>query len=153
MYLNNLLTAYGATIGISSLKFDENNVCHLIFDQGHELVFEPSPDNCFASLYSVLGHIPAVDVQTFYEAVLDRNLFGIATGHASICVDKNVKEVILFQAINPMYSDSSAFIFLVEAFIDQYYQQQKWLNSFMNSGCEPTEVSTRDSHSNTGFRV
>jgi hypothetical protein len=153
MYLNNLLTAYGETIGLSPLELDENNVCHLIFDQGHELIFEPSADHCFASLYSVLGQLPAIDLVTVYEAVLARNLFGLATGHASICVDKTAQELILFQALNPMYMDASAFIYTVESFVDQHYQQQHWLSGFTNTALASPKASTNSAEPDFAIKV
>jgi hypothetical protein len=153
MYLNNLLAAYGETIGLSQLQLDENNVCHLIFDQGHELVFEPSADHCFASLYSVLGQLPAVNLVSFYDAVLECNLFGLTTGHTSICVDKTAQEVILFQALNPMYMDASAFIYAVENFVEQWHQQQHWLSVYLDTNLSSNDISTNSAEPDFAVKV
>lgn len=136
MRVEDLLTALGKHYSFAELPLDKHNVCRLVFEGGHEIFIEPDTLQENTHLYAVLGRIPSIEKEQFYEAVFEKNLFGKETGQAFIHCDVKRNEVLLGQFFNHSVLDGEQFVTLVENFVHRVIDQQEWMEHPLEQGRE-----------------
>ena len=77
-----LLGAFGRTIGLDDLGLDEDNYCALLIDDGLVINIEFDEQERQLVLYSLLGE-PAGDARSVYERLLQANYLGRECGGAT----------------------------------------------------------------------
>ncbi len=79
---------------------DENNGCRLIFDENLEVDIEKSTEEDSFWMHAVVSRIPLENKASFYETLLEANLFRMGTGNAYFGLDLNREEIFLFTKIS-----------------------------------------------------
>ena len=74
--------------------------CTIKFDKNVELVIESEPDTGQVQLYVVVAEPPAVNRETFFAALLQLHLFGVATGGGVFGFDPQLGRVLFFKTLD-----------------------------------------------------
>jgi hypothetical protein len=99
MTIDEVLTQLGTRLGLM-LKLDSQNCCRLVFDGEVDVDLEvPADDRSRLFLHTVVGNVPSLGRETFYETLLDANRFGSGVGAAVLSVDPMRQEVLLHRAL------------------------------------------------------
>lgn len=140
---NALMGELGSRIQIPDLKFDDNNVSSVIFDDSLKVEFETLPDGKTLFLHSVVGVVPPGVSAAFYARLLSANLFGVETGRAVLALDKDQGEVMLFQRFNVEDLEYADFEKSLEEFLARL---EYWKNLF-----ETGKVAAEESGNSSSF--
>ncbi|HAO32696.1 MAG TPA: hypothetical protein DCQ84_07070 [Candidatus Competibacteraceae bacterium] len=117
MNIRDALAELGQQMGLP-ITLNEQGVCRLVFDQRFTVDIEASADRDTVHLYSVLCPIPPEDRESFYERLLEANLFGGGTGGAWFAVDALHNEVLLNRALTMANTDYQDFVGILESFVN-----------------------------------
>lgn len=119
MTLEEHLAAYGETVAGQPFAIDAKGVCELAFAQGVRVVVEPVPGEAQAQLWAVLGRLPPAHArEALLTKLLEGNLFGLATGGATLALDRAREEILLCRGFVPEALDAAGFAALLEGFAD-----------------------------------
>ena len=116
--LNHLLEVFGQRLGIGKLKFNDNGVCRLVFDEKFDTDIEMTDDGSAFYIYAVVGKAPGEDNTAFYKELLAANLFGHGTGNGSLALDTARNEILLSRRFSQDLTDVNLFAFEVEKFVN-----------------------------------
>ncbi|MBK8964026.1 MAG: type III secretion system chaperone [Candidatus Competibacteraceae bacterium] len=117
MNIRDVLAELGHQMGLN-VTLNEEGVCRLVFDDRFSVDIEVGPDNATVHLYSVLCPIPPENKESFYEWLLEANLFGGDTGGAWFALDGAHGEVVLNRTLKMANTDYRDFADLLEAFVN-----------------------------------
>ncbi len=140
MKLNALLGELGEKIKLNDLELDKNRMCRLIFDDKFVVDIEALPDEQTFFMYGVVGRVPTEEKEAFYEKLLEGNLFGKETGDASLGVDPQQGEVILFQKLNAEKLEYIEF----EKHLEQFLNYMEFWSKELAPGAFSTDGETGD---------
>ncbi len=98
---------------------DENNGCRLIFDENLEVDIEKSTEEDSFWMHAVVSRISLENKASFYETLLEANLFGMGTGNAYFGLDLNREEILLFTKISLKNLDYHTFEKNIEEFVNR----------------------------------
>lgn len=118
MNIEDVLKELGAQMGLPGLKLDDNKVCRLIFDKKFTVDIEASEDLKTVHLYSAICVIPPEGKESFYEGLLEANLFGRGTGGAAFGIDIELGEVLLSRTLQMEKIDYQDFVNILEGFVN-----------------------------------
>ena len=133
MTMNNLLSELGDYLGNQTLEFDSNGVCELEIEDESSVYLKKGKNEQSFYLYSLLGPIPEQDRLGFYEALLDKNLFGNETEEWSLACDMDRQWVLLTGAFKSPFLSADGLISGFESFVAQIEVQQNWILAWENS--------------------
>jgi len=105
MAFDDILAELGRTMGLGSLRLDENNVCRLRFGDDLVVDIEHVPARARFYLHAVVGAAPAAGSPLLAE-MLGANLFGQGTGDATLAVDPALGDVLLLRGFDEAGSDA-----------------------------------------------
>ena len=82
----------GNSLGLQNLKFDQNNVCNLVFDKKIKvkIIYNKNIDQCIFA--SPICSIPENDCEQFFRELLISNAYGANFG-AALCIEK--RDIVL----------------------------------------------------------
>ena len=100
---------------IDTISPDENGIYHLIINEKHVVMLEPSLDDKGFFLYSVIGTVADDDNQILAE-ILSEGLFD-ETSKTSIGIDRDTNSLVLWQHFNYENTDFETFNHELESFI------------------------------------
>ena len=112
--LNELLS----TLGMPALEFDANGCASLLFNDSIAVNFEHDRASGLLHLYTDLGPLPVDGRETVYRALLEANLFGVETRGATLALDQNQNQVVLFKTVHDSSLTLSSFSQLLAGFVD-----------------------------------
>jgi len=115
--MENMLSEFGASIGIPDLKPDEEHRCNLMFDEV-AVSFELGVDDESIYIYTLLGPVPEGDVESVYADLLHANFVFDGTGGATFCVDPGTKGIVLLRAERLESLRLARFEVLLEDFVN-----------------------------------
>ena len=112
-----ILASFGESLGISNLKFDEDNYCCLLFD---EVCINLEADVKTGQIFfnSPLGPIPENGDQAFFEMLLEANYFYRETGGASLAMNRDANIVQLIYSIPYQGLDLVQFEQIMESLVN-----------------------------------
>ena len=116
--VENLLDRFGRQLGLGKLKFDENGVCRLVFDEQFNADIELADDGASFYMYAVVGKIPPDNRESFYLELLSAHLFGTGTGGGTFAVDRSRDEVVFNRSFSQDLTDPDMFAREVERFVN-----------------------------------
>lgn len=116
--VNHLLEVFGQHLGIGKLKFNDNGVCRLVFDEKFDTDIEMTDDGAAFFIYAVVGKAPTEDNPAFYRELLTANLFGTGTGNGALALDASRNEIVLSRRFSQDLSDVNLFAAEVEKFVN-----------------------------------
>lgn len=93
--------------------------CTIQFDRNLELVLEAEADTGQVQLYVAVGQPPAANRETFFAALLQLHLFGVATGGGVFGFDPQLGRVLFFKTLDLSLLDEAAALKHVEVFVNQ----------------------------------
>lgn len=94
--MKNLVSEFGAAIGIPDLDIDEDNRCNLLFDDV-AVSFELAAGEESLFVYSVLGTVPHREAESFHQALLHANHLLEGTRGSTLSVDPANRDVVLIR--------------------------------------------------------
>ncbi|MCY4060175.1 MAG: type III secretion system chaperone [Gammaproteobacteria bacterium] len=95
--MENMLSEFGASIGIPDLRPDAEHRCNLMFDEV-AVSFELGVDDESIYIYALLGSVPEGDERNVYADLLHANYVFDGTGGATLCVDPGTQGIVLLRA-------------------------------------------------------
>ena len=95
--MKNLLSDFGAAIGIPDLEPDADHRCNMMFDDV-AVSFELGPDDESLYIYALLGSPSGADPAAAYRALLRANYAFAATAGATLSLDRATDAVVLVRA-------------------------------------------------------
>ena len=116
MAFDDILAELGHTMGLGSLKLDENNVCRLRFGDDLVVDIEHVPARARFYLHGVVGVAPD-DGSSLLAEMLAANLFGQGTGDATLAVDPALGDVLLLRGFDEAGSDARSVAAGLELFL------------------------------------
>ncbi len=116
MAFDDILAELAHTMGLESLRLDENNVCRLRFADDLVVDIEHVPARSRFYLHAVVGTAP-VDESPLLAEMLAANLFGQGTGDATLAVDPVLGEVLLLRGFDEAGSDARSVAAGLELFL------------------------------------
>lgn len=138
-----LLSALGEAIGIHPLNFNDDGVCRLMLDGVLVIDIELQPDKGLLLLHSVVGPHPGDNLALCHQ-LLSANLFGRGTGEATLALDEQRDELLLFRTIRIEGTTPSEFVAAVESFS---IHADYWTSQIMEA-VDPSQDSTRSASGN-----
>lgn len=93
--------------------------CKIQFDQNLELALELDEDSGQVQLYVNVAEPPAANRETFFAALLQLHLFGVATGGGVFGFDPQPGRVLFFKTLDLPNLDEAAALKHVETFVNQ----------------------------------
>ncbi|WP_187394907.1 type III secretion system chaperone [Pigmentiphaga aceris] len=93
--------------------------CTIKFDQNVELSIESEADTGLVQLYVVVAEPPAINRETFFAALLQLHLFGVATGGGVFGFDPQLGRVLFFKTLDLALLDEAAALKQLEVFVNQ----------------------------------
>ena len=112
MKLKEIIQEQAKQSEINALSSDENGIYHLIINEKHVVMLEPSLDDKGFFLYSVIG---AVETQILTE-ILSESLFD-KTSKTSIGIDMDTDSLVLWQYFDYETTDFETYNNELESFI------------------------------------
>ncbi len=97
MTLDEIFRKFEEKTGMSPLTFSPDGVITFIFNGSYKANFEKSEGDALLTLYGTIGELPYSDREASLIWLLEANLFGRETKGASLGLDRDTKEVILFK--------------------------------------------------------
>jgi len=119
MGIENLLNELGKYYHLTDLWLDPNRGCRILFDSGTAISLEADSEASYYHIYSVVGAVPVKNRTVFYEWMMDKNLYGAATGRATLFCDLNFDEIILWGTFDPHQINPNNFLALYIDFVDR----------------------------------
>jgi hypothetical protein len=119
MDIRNLLKEMGNQTGLGDIVLDENNVCRLVFDDRLAVDVEALPDGKKFYIHASVGLTPYENRATFFEELLAANLFGQGTAGATLALDRDLGEIILFREFETEKTDYQEFVSALEVFLSR----------------------------------
>ena len=117
MHVEDLLREFGRQIGLPDLALDPSNVCHVIFDDVHDVTIETDAERKQLYVHASIGKMPVVNKGPYYEKLLHLALFGTGLGGASAGLDPHQGDVILWRHFTCEGLDVIAFTKAMELFL------------------------------------
>ena len=115
--LDGLVSDLGKEIGIPDLALDEESYgCLFVDDVALNLEYDEEGNRLL--LYTRLGEAPERGRESFYETLLDANLFWKGTGGATIGLDKETGGVLLAYGFDLDGTSLADFKTVVENFVN-----------------------------------
>lgn len=127
--IDNLLDRFGRQLGLGKLKFDENGVCRLVFDEKFNTDIELADDGATFYMYAVVGKIPPDNREAFYFELLSAHLFGAGTGGGTFAIDRARNEIVFNRSFSQDLTDLDVFAGEVERFVNYL---ELWTGRFQN---------------------
>ena len=115
--MENMLSEFGASIGIPDLKPDPEHRCNLMFDEV-AVSFELGPDDESLYIYALLGSVPEGQAERAYADLLHANHVFEGTGGATLCVDPRTQGIVLLRAERLETLRLARFEVLLEDFVN-----------------------------------
>lgn len=123
MSLRDILLKLEKKSGLESLQFSKDGAISFVFNDRYTTTLEKSADEHELTLYGVIGQLPFEDKERYLLALLQANLFGRATGGASIGLDPDTQEIILFRTFIIAHLPFDSFFEELTHFL---HMQQEW---------------------------
>ncbi len=98
MHADQFLEQLGRELGIADLSFNFENVCRLIVGEDVVIDLEYLEEDQVIQAFSSLGSPPVGEPA--WRELLSANLFGGGTGGATLALDAEQNEVILFRSFD-----------------------------------------------------
>jgi hypothetical protein len=117
MDADQLLQSLAVNVGMPELRFDNNGCARIAVDGAPAVNFEREEDGDALHVYSVIGPLPVENREAVYRQLLDANLYGNATGGASLAVDTLRAEVVLCRTFGAGVASAAAFVADVESLV------------------------------------
>lgn len=119
MKLEEVLAACSKRLGLETLVLDEQGICRFSISETVKVSLERSLDEEEFYLYAPIGEMPArmTEQCAIQKKILEGNLFGRATGAASIGYDPESNLLILFQGFNEFLLNPHKFFAEFELFL------------------------------------
>jgi len=114
-----LLTALSMEIRLDLQAAVAAGGCTIQFDRNVELVLEAEADTGQVQLYVAVAEPPAANRETFFAALLQLHLFGVATGGGVFGFDPQLGRVLFFKTLDLPRLDEAAALKQVESFVNQ----------------------------------
>jgi hypothetical protein len=128
--LDGILAELGHTMGLGSLRLDENNVCRLRFGGDLVVDIEHVPARARFYLHAVVGVVPGAGSPLLAE-MLAANLFGQGSGDATLAVDPALGEVLLLRGFDEAGSDARSVAAALELFLTAL---EDWRGRLLHGG-------------------
>lgn len=123
MSLRDILQKLEKKSGLESLQFSKDGAISFVFNTHYTTTLEKSADERELTLYGVIGQLPFEDKERYLLMLLQANLFGRKTGGASIGLDPDTQEVILFRTFEVAHLQFDHFFEELTRFLGM---QQEW---------------------------
>ena len=137
--MENMLSEFGASIGMPDLKPDAEHRCNLMFDDV-AVSFELGVDDDSLYIYSLLGPVPATGAEGLYADLLHANHVFEGTAGATLGVDPETRGIVLVRAERLESLRLPAFETLVEDFVNV---AERWMKR-IESGEVESAAEARD---------
>lgn len=95
--VDSALAAFGQSIGIEGLCFDEDGNCSLQIDEAIEVNVEHEADSDRIMLSASLGEVALEAREAVYAALLQGNLFWSGTAGATLSVEPETRRAFIHQ--------------------------------------------------------
>ena len=109
--------------GITPLKFSSDGIISLIFNDNYTVHLKKSEDDYILTVFGIIGKVPDNDSELCLLNLLDANLFGRGTGTASIGVNVESKEIIIFEKFSFNDLEQIDFVAKLKGFLNT---QEHW---------------------------
>ena len=122
--MENLLSEFGALIGIPDLQPDEQHRCNMMFDDV-AVSFELAAGDENLYIFSLLGTVPRDDAEAAYATLLRANYAFEGTGGSTLSVDPNTGGVVLIRSERLDTLRLPTFELVVQDFVNV---AEEWMN-------------------------
>lgn len=124
-----LIDAYARRVGLDSLGFDNQGNLRLVLDgQAIDLTVDDATGRLH--LYGEVGMVPLRWRENLYRHLLVGNLFGAATGGASLCIDPSEDDILLCQQLDLEGTSASQ----LDARLDDFAAALRRWSDLLSSG-------------------
>jgi len=93
--------------------------CTIQFDKNLDIVLEADAQTGVVQMYMVIAQAPAINRESFFAALLQLHLFGLATDGAVFGFDPQLNRVLFFKTLPLSLLDGSNALKQVESFVNQ----------------------------------
>jgi hypothetical protein len=114
-----LLTALGMETRLDLQSAVAAGGCTIEFDRNVTLSLEAETETGQVQMYVPIGDPPAANRDTFFAALLQLHLFGVATGGGVFGFDPQPGRVLFFKTLDLPRLDEAAALAQVEVFVNQ----------------------------------
>lgn len=140
-----LLLEFGQFAGLSDLRFDEDSVCILSFDE--TAVFLKSEDDGALTIYSPLAEVPEEKKSGIQSLLLDANFLFQATQGATLCMAGHSSFVTIAIRLKPSFLNLKLLVEAMEEFIQIVDFWRKKLSSLIREADRlPAEEAKKERH-------
>ena len=141
--MEGVLADFGAAIGISDLRLDEDRRCNLMIDDV-AVSFELGKDDESLYIYSLLGPTPNRDADALHVALLHANYSFEGTRGSTLGIDPQSGAIVLMREERLEFLRLANFESVVEEFVDvaERWMQRIASGDFEVTGTAPAEEST-----------
>lgn len=138
MTADQLLNDLGLTMGLDSLRLDDQGCACLMFDGKTPVNLEFDTAHQVLHLYTVVGDLPATDREVLFLELLQANLFGAQTSGATLAIDSAHNEIVLCRSVTPEQLTGQQFRSVLENFVSC---AEEWLLKLSSSAVVQTDAS------------
>lgn len=110
-----LLLDFGQSIGLPDLRFDEDGLCVLSFDE--TVIFLRNEDSGALTIYAPLVEVPEEKKRLIQPLLLDANFLFRATRGASLCMSSHSLFAMILTCIKPSFLSLVSLSETVEEFV------------------------------------
>jgi hypothetical protein len=131
---------------LPDLAFNKHHVCRLVFDGRLPIDVESLPESGVLHLHAVVGHANSLDLGRARE-LLSANLFGYGTAGATLGLDEQREEILLFRTYALDTIDPQR---LIRELVEFVAAAEMWCEQLASASPATTETVT---DSSTAVRV
>ena len=117
-----MLKELGERLKLGDLKFQDNGYCTLVFDNEHivDLIKEEDEkDKTILKIVCPIGDAPTgIERLELYRQMMEGNLFAQGTGGATIYLDTDIDELMMYDRLVVEHVEYQAFETALEAFLN-----------------------------------
>lgn len=118
MTLEKLLEELARKMGLPTLRLNAHGMVRIVFDKTVEVDIEAPLHAPVFHLVTLLGLAPREGREALFGKLLEANVFGHATGGATIAVDLESGEIFLHRSFDRYCTDAEFFVGAFAAFVD-----------------------------------
>ena len=125
MDANNIINKLSLELNIPDLRFSDEGVVTLSINDEFTTNIEKTADDRSIIVYGVVGELPPLDREAHLMELLTGNMFGLHTEGATLAVDPNTDEIILFKVYDVHHLHFEDFYRDLQIF---FSVQKEWMN-------------------------
>lgn len=134
--VDSALAAFGETIGIEGLCFDENGNCSLQIDEAIQVNVEHEADSRRVMLSASLGEVALEAREAVYAALLEGNLFWSGTGGATLSVEPETRRAFIHQRMPAAEVTAQSLEEMLDRFVST---AEAWARDIQAGAADETE--------------